>query len=57
MARRCPASCDFMGELWAGAIFLVRGELFAAHGGFVTREAAVGCAEEERRSLTRPLVR
>ena len=48
---RAPMSCElkFHGESYGWeAIFLVRGELFASHGGFMTRGAAVGWAERQR---------
>jgi hypothetical protein len=51
---RAPMSCElrFHGESFGWeALLFERGELFASHGGFVTRALAVQWAVEERRFL------
>jgi hypothetical protein len=51
---RAPMSCElkFHGESYGWeALFLERGELFASHGGFVTRGLAVQWAEAERSAV------
>lgn len=55
---RSPMSCElrFHGESYGWeAQLLVRGELFASRGAFVTRKAAVRWAEEERKWFERNL--
>jgi hypothetical protein len=53
---RTPISCElrFNGESYGWeAQFLERGELWYAHGAFVTRALAVQWAEEERKAMER----
>jgi hypothetical protein len=53
---RAPMSCElrFHGESYGWeAPFFERGELFASHGGFVTKALAVQRAEAERTAIER----